>query len=131
MRTEVAEDQLRSILNVGPKRNMMVPWYLILSYLYYAHDVSLVPDSMYDDLCAKLERWFDHMHKDLIERDALRAGTGFYLVNKLPHRVMFASISLAADCGIALQVPHDTIHPPKEGTKHGKKRRSKTRNPEA
>ena len=60
----------------------LVPWYLMASYLYYIHDVSLLEDSEYDAICQRLNKsWglVSHRHKRLISRDGLAAGTGYYL----------------------------------------------------
>ena len=61
---------------------MMVPYYLMLSYLYYEKNISLIPDTEFDDLCKKLLSKFDevkHQHKHLINKLSLEAGTGFDL----------------------------------------------------
>ena len=61
---------------------MLVPWYLILSFLYYQADIALVPDAVYDAICEELAwttRPLKHRHARLINREALFAGTGFYL----------------------------------------------------
>ena len=63
-------------------RNLLVPWYLMTSYLYYCKDKSVVSDQTYDELCKRLLDewdWVEHRHKHLIDRQALAAGTGFYL----------------------------------------------------
>lgn len=63
-------------------RNLLVPWYLMTSYLYYVKDKSVVSDRTYDDLCKRLLaewNWIEHRHKDLIDREALAAGTGYYI----------------------------------------------------
>ncbi len=62
--------------------NLLVPWYLMASYLYYHEDKSLLSDEAYDHLCAALlEKWtaIEHHHKHLIDPEALRAGTGYYI----------------------------------------------------
>ena len=69
-------------LNKGP--NLMVPWYLILSYAYYFLDVSLVSDGLYDRICkdllAALDAFdIDHRHMALCDMEALSAGTAFHL----------------------------------------------------
>jgi NAD-dependent DNA ligase len=65
--------------------NLLVQWYLILSYAYYIEDESLVSDSEYDTLCVKLLDNFDkikHHHKHLISKEDLKAGTGYALSKK-------------------------------------------------
>lgn len=59
-----------------------VAWWLMASYLYYHCDVSILSDAYFDDLSEWLDRsWgdIDHFHKHLIDREALSAGTAFYL----------------------------------------------------
>ena len=63
---------------VAESLNMLVPLYLILSYAYYVEDDPLVSDAFYDSLAKQLYREYDnveHMHKHLIVKDALEAGT--------------------------------------------------------
>lgn len=64
--------------------NLLVPWYLILSYAYYFLDVSLVSDGFYDRICkdlmAALDAFdIDHRHMRLCDMDALKAGTAYHL----------------------------------------------------
>lgn len=62
--------------------NMLVPYYLMYSYLYYHHNVSLIEDHEYDRICKKiLDEWdnIEHRHKSLINKDSLSAGTGYDL----------------------------------------------------
>ena len=65
-------------------QNMLVPWYLILSYAYYHLNESLVSDEVYDSVCKLLLDEMDqfnveHEHMHLIDTAALRAGTAFHL----------------------------------------------------
>lgn len=56
--------------------------YLIHSYLYYVCDMSIISDAEYDAICAELLARFDeieHKHKHLLDKDALRAGSGFHI----------------------------------------------------
>jgi hypothetical protein len=67
---------------IAGSSNMLVPWYLMLSYLYYIHDLSPTSDDFYDRLCKQLLVEFDtleHRHKGYVDKDALSAGTGYYL----------------------------------------------------
>lgn len=60
----------------------IVPWWLMASYLYYLHDLSLLSDALYDELAKDmLKRWGDikHPHKHLITEDALKAGSLYQL----------------------------------------------------
>ena len=59
---------------------MLVPFYLIYCYLYYKKNISLISDSEFDNICKDLlENWdnINHMHKHLISRESLEAGTGY------------------------------------------------------
>jgi len=61
---------------------MLVPYYLMYSYLYYKKNESLISDNEYDNLCEDLLKNWDninHMHKHLISQESLRAGTGYDL----------------------------------------------------
>ena len=64
-----------SIKKVWDKNpNMLVPYYLMFSYLYYKQNISLIDDAEYDTLCKTLLDKFDdikHFHKHLINKDAL------------------------------------------------------------
>lgn len=60
----------------------IVPWWLMASYLYYTHDLSVLSDALYDELAKDmLARWDDirHPHKRLITVDHLEAGSLFSL----------------------------------------------------
>jgi len=74
--------RVEEFLKKGP--NLLVPWYLILSYAYYFLDVSLVSDGLYDRICkdlmAALDAFdIDHRHMGLCDMEALAAGTAFHL----------------------------------------------------
>ena len=63
--------------------NMLVPYYLMFSYLYYEKDVSLIEDTEFDKLCQTLREKYDsveHMHKHLVSKESLTAGTGYDIV---------------------------------------------------
>ena len=58
--------------------NLMVPWYLMAAYAYYAQDTPILSDSFFDDLAKTLlVVWDDvkHQHKHYITVDMLNAGT--------------------------------------------------------
>ena len=60
--------------------NRLVPIYLMSSYLYYEHDKNVLDDTQFDYLCKKLyDNWdsVEHMHKHLIDKDNLKAGSGY------------------------------------------------------
>tara|TARA_A100001201_G_scaffold69292_1_gene63996 strand:- start:149 stop:442 length:294 start_codon:yes stop_codon:yes gene_type:complete len=75
--------------------NMLVPIFLMTSYLYYIKDESVIPDEVYDSLCKRLlDRWnkIEHFHKHLISKEALSAGTGFNMKETdYPERVKSAA----------------------------------------
>ena len=63
--------------------NMLVPYYLMLSYLYYEKNISLIADTEFDNLCQTLLEKYDsveHMHKHLVSKESLTAGTGYDIV---------------------------------------------------
>lgn len=84
-----------------------VHWYLMLSYLYYQHDESFVPDAMFDKLCSVLLERVDEAkashHGRFIHEDSLRAGTGFDIAGKLPEITMNAALGLLCRDKITLE----------------------------
>tara|TARA_B110000090_G_scaffold215_1_gene198 strand:- start:295 stop:585 length:291 start_codon:yes stop_codon:yes gene_type:complete len=75
--------------------NMLVPYYLIHSYLYYEKDNPIVSDEEYDRICKMLYESYDtvkHCHKHLIDKETLLSGTGFHL--KYNSRIRGAAIQL-------------------------------------
>jgi len=80
---------------ITANRNLLVPFFLSLSWLYYERDEIIVGDDLYGVICDRLYAEWDeieHWHKDLIDREALKAGTGYYL--KYPERVERAAWAL-------------------------------------
>ena len=72
--------------------NMLIPFYLMSSYAYYKEDDPILSDGEYDTVCVLLdEHWdkVDHSHKWCIDRDHLKAGTGYAL--EYPDRVKYAT----------------------------------------
>lgn len=66
--------------------NMYVPWFLMSSYLYYEWDCAVLPDNMFDVMCVEmLKNWDDieHMHKHLITKEHLKAGSGYDIIYPL------------------------------------------------
>ena len=58
--------------------NMLVPYYLMLSYAYYVQDDPIVSDGFYDKLARKLLKEYDtieHRHKHVISKGDLEAGS--------------------------------------------------------
>jgi hypothetical protein len=77
------DDIARPLIEAHP--NLLVAWFLMASWAYYVHDVSIVSDAFYDEMCETLiAHWDDveHPHKDLIDRDLLSAGSGFYITQE-------------------------------------------------
>ena len=72
-------------LNVGHRiwdknPNMLIPYYLMFSYLYYEKNISLIDDGEFDKMCRTLLEKYDdleHMHKPLVTKGDLTAGTGY------------------------------------------------------
>ena len=59
---------------------MSVSKYLIHSYLYYICNRPVISDAEFDKICKDLLKDWDnvsHMHKHLVTREDLEAGTGF------------------------------------------------------
>ena len=60
--------------------NMLIPYYLMFSYLYYEKNISLIHDAEFDGMCKTLLDKLDtlsHMHKHLVKKESLTAGTGY------------------------------------------------------
>jgi len=60
--------------------NMLIPYYLMFSYLYYEKNISLIDDAEFDGICKTLLEKLDtltHMHKHLVKKESLTAGTGY------------------------------------------------------
>jgi|TARA_R100001460_G_scaffold2812_1_gene8832 NAD-dependent DNA ligase len=60
--------------------NRLVPFYLMSSYLYYKEDRQVLTDEEFDKLAKRLlDNWdsVEHMHKHLISKEDLQAGTGY------------------------------------------------------
>ena len=60
--------------------NMLIPYYLMFSYLYYEKNISLIDDAEFYGMCKTLLDKLDtltHMHKHLIKKESLTAGTGY------------------------------------------------------
>jgi hypothetical protein len=67
---------------IAVKPNLMVPWFLMASYLYYHENESMFSDEYYDALSKELLlKWdqVEHSHKYLIEVDDLMAGSMYRL----------------------------------------------------
>lgn len=67
---------------IKKEKSALVSWVLMLSYLYYICNDSVVTDTFFDHLMRELDaNWDDveHRHKHLIDREALSAGSLFTL----------------------------------------------------
>lgn len=112
MTSKPADGMLDFVLSKSA--NSAIPWYLLTSYLYYQRDVSLLSDARYDLLCNQLHSTFDeltHMHKHLIDKDSLKAGTGFQ-ISEYPLMVIGAACHLAK-----IPFPSDALAPKAEPPK--------------
>lgn len=71
--------------------------YLVASFLYYQCDFSIMGDDEYDQICKQLFENFDdidHPHKHLLDKEALKAGSGFQLrYNQYPLIVQSTAFS--------------------------------------
>ena len=79
--------------------NMLVPYYIMMSYRYYVKDDPIVSDSLFDKTAKRiLNEWenITHYHKDYLNKDMLEAGT--YL-GEYPTRVKFAVQALRGKDG--------------------------------
>ena len=78
--TKVLDGMCKAAMAGAPMS--IVPWFLIASYTYYHHDLSVLSDGMYDELATTiLEQWdnIEHVHKYLITKDDLQAGSMYRL----------------------------------------------------
>ena len=60
----------------------LVKYYLCSCYLYYEKDLNIFTDSEFDYICKRLYKDFskiNHMHKKLIDKDSLKASTGYQI----------------------------------------------------
>lgn len=92
MNWDVWEDLYSNVPVYVENQNMLVPYYLMHSYLYYEKDDPIISDHEFDLICKTLyEKWdkVEHFHKHLINKDDLIAGTGYAL--KYPERVKNAA----------------------------------------
>ena len=62
--------------------NVVVPWYLMLSYGYYCLDESIVSDTFFDNMAKIFLENYDnitHRHRNLVSKDDLKAGTLYHM----------------------------------------------------
>tara|TARA_R110000787_G_scaffold139805_1_gene253443 strand:- start:131 stop:430 length:300 start_codon:yes stop_codon:yes gene_type:complete len=72
----------------------LIPIYLMSSYLYYECDKNVLTDEEFDYVCKTLyDNWdiLTHMHKHLIDKDNLLAGSGYGI--KYTNMIMGGAIS--------------------------------------
>lgn len=65
---------------MASRLDLLVPKYLIHSYLYYEQDTNLITDEEFNAICKELLDNFDeieHPHKHLLDKESLKANTGF------------------------------------------------------
>jgi hypothetical protein len=75
----------------------MVQLYLMASWLYYWQDDSVMTDHAFDYMCKCLLAEFDnfeHIHKHLIDKESLEAGTCLLAKDAFPQRVRHAADGL-------------------------------------
>lgn len=63
----------------GDNPNMLVPYWLMAAFMYEVENDPFLSDGCFDWMSAELlAKWdqVEHRHKRLIDREALRAGTG-------------------------------------------------------
>ena len=65
----------------------------MFSYLYYEKNINLIQDTEFDHMCKTLLDKLDgltHMHKHLVKKESLTAGTGYDIVytNMIKHSAM-------------------------------------------
>ena len=105
---EPLDGMCRVALEASP--NAAIAWWLMASYLYYHHDISILSDGFYDELAkAMLEAWdeLEHQHKYLITTDNLRIGSLFNLAaDAYPMRVRGGASHLAANRGFQIDIRH-------------------------
>lgn len=81
-RTREAPGEAPCLAAIERSPNMLVPWLLMGAYAYQVLDESLISDGLYDRICKAVDAQWDaieHVHKDVLDRAALRTGTSSYL----------------------------------------------------
>ena len=96
------DEAARKAFKINPAS--AISFYLAASYLYYCRDISILSDNTYD----RLSKWLlenidnlEHTNHNLIDKDALRAGTAFHIKESdYPLRVKISAEELARDLEI-------------------------------
>jgi len=68
------------VLETKKNPNMLVPFYLMTSYLYYKENITIVKDETYNFICRSLDnKWktISHPHKHIIYPHLLKYNSGF------------------------------------------------------
>ena len=81
--------------------NILIPHYLMHSYLYYERDDPVIRDNVYDNLCKVLLQNFDnlkHVHKHLIDKESLKCGSGAGI--KYTNMIKDAAMLFYSDDGV-------------------------------
>ena len=74
-------------INIGK----LIYKYLVHSYLYYEKNESVISDNEYDNIVRLLSENYElveksnHIHKHLIDKNALESFTGFGLIGRFPN----------------------------------------------
>jgi hypothetical protein len=91
----------RELIEFNP--HLIVPWFIMASYLYYHKNLSLFSDEYYDELSKELlSRWdqVEHRHKHLITKEHLIAGSLYTLKEEdYPEICKSAALSRARELG--------------------------------
>ena len=80
MKAQTAKTEWKEPKIYDKNSNMLVPYYLMYSYLYYEKDSPIISDAEYATICKRLhDEWDDieHYHKHIIDKENLVAGTGY------------------------------------------------------
>ncbi len=93
---------------VGNNPNMLAPWWLMSAFMYEVENDPFLSDACFDWLSGELlAKWdqVEHRHKHLIDREALRAGTGLAAdLRNLPTIIKHAAQHLVADYANAAEI---------------------------
>ena len=96
------DEAARKAFKINPAS--AISFYLAASYLYYHRDISILSDNTYDRLSMWLLENIDkleHPNHNLIDKDALKAGTAFQIKeDDYPLRVKVSAEGLARDLEI-------------------------------
>jgi hypothetical protein len=91
----------RKLIEFNP--NLIFPWFLMASYLYYHKNLSLFSDEYYDELSKELLSSWDqveHRHKHLILKGHLIAGSLYTLKEEdYPEMCKAGALFIARELG--------------------------------